>query len=72
MSNFEKLTELCLKQGRGIYTSSTHNHTSIAITEPNSLDIDREMGGRDSINYFASLLLDNMKKEIVARLRVVK
>ena len=71
MNSLEKLTELCNKQGRAIYTSSFNNRSSIVITYPETYEeVEKEMGGSNSLNYYASLLLDNMKKDII--LRVVK
>ena len=51
MNNLEKLTELCEKQGRAIYTSSFRNRSSIVITYPETYEeVDKEMGGSNSLN----------------------
>jgi len=74
LTNFEKLTELCIKQNRGLYLSASPNYVNIIITEPSSLEAIAYLeGSNDSINYTASILLDQLIKDSKKiKLEVVK
>ena len=64
-NNLETLTALCKEQGRAVFTSSYNNYSSIVVTEPNVFEsIDKSMGGSNSLEEYAGLLLESMMTKI--------
>ena len=69
MTNLEKLEALCKEQGRGVFTSSYNNYSSIVVTEPSMFEaIEKSMGGTASLEEYAGLMLDLLEP----KLRIVK
>ena len=64
MTNFDKLSQLCEDQGRLILTSQSRRNKSIVISECGTYEaIDCSIGGKDTLEAYAKLLLDKLEKE---------
>ena len=69
MSNFDKLSELCTKQSRGLHLGIVDGRTSLVITHPDSFTREHGMGGTKDYQHYAGMLLRILEG---TNLRVVK